>query len=394
MMKVNELNEDKEFIKEAKDFVEFYTQERHHFFGYPGNLTEDSETVKQLRELETKLYYVNNAGDPFEQGDNSYDGKKFERRLLNLFFKRYKMDPQTSWGYITSGGSESNWWGIKTGFINYPNGHLLFSNAAHYSVLKAITIGNKALLNYSMIKTVSSRNEAIDISLLMNKVDEIVQKGQVPILLLTWGTTKLGSLDDVRTITTLLKEKGIPYYCHVDAAYYGGLPENQVDAPVIHSLDTLNADSISISFHKYLGVPAINSIVLSKHKGSGSYISYIGHHDTTILGSRTFPILSATQRIKEVFERSETDEYCKNVRWMEKQLLDNKIPYHKDGLSNIFVISKPSDFFLKKYHLASFEGKDGKINCSHIIMNPFHTENEITELINDLKNENLREPNL
>ncbi len=387
-------SEDQAFYDSAKAFVEKIKNERKHFFGYPGNLSQDSEMVKKLRLLETELYYMNNAGDPFERGDNSFDGKAYEQELLQLFFERYHMDPQTSWGYISSGGSESNWWAIKQGFTKYQNGHLLFSKAAHYSVLKAISLGERALVEYSVIDTVDGPSESISIDNLMSKIDELVGRNQVPILLLTWGTTRLGSLDNIQEITRRLKLRQIDYYCHVDAAFYGGLALNQKDAPVIKSLDELGADSISISFHKLFGIADINSVVLSKVKSSGSYIDYIGHHDTTISGSRTFSIFSATQKIKEVLKRSEDDLFIKNVIYFESLLIAGNIPYFRDSQSNIFVISKPSETFRKKYHLSSFNGKNHKETCTHIIMNSFHTIEEIDELYNDLILENLTQVDL
>ena len=385
---------DKDFLNNAKEFVEKVKTQRKHFFGYPGNLSEDSKLVNELRVLETELFYMNNAGDPYERGDNSFDGKEYEQKLLDLFYKRYQMNPDTSWGYITTGGSESNWWAIKTGFTQYPNGHLIFSKAAHYSVLKSITIGDKALLDYSINDTGETQSKNIDGDKCISKINEIIIKKEVPILLLTWGTTRLGSCDDIKGITDFLIEHNLPYYCHVDAAYYGGLPSNQIDAPVLQSLDEVHADSISISFHKLFGVPNINSVVLAKNKTHGSYIDYIGHHDTTISGSRTFSIFSATQRIKEVYERSDVDWFIKNIKLFETLLIKNKIPFYRDEKSSIFVISKPSQSFCEKYHLSSFNGKTQKDSCTHIIMNPFHTSDEITDLFNDLKKEKLTEVDL
>lgn len=376
--------EDEVFITEAKAFVSKFNAQRATFFGYPGNLSQDSATVDTLRALETQLYYVNNAGDPFEQGDNHFDGKAYERKLLSLLFKRYQMDPEKSWGYITSGGSESNIWGIQAGFLKYPQGHLYFSSAAHYSVLKAVSLQDRSLYPHTVIPVESAHHEAINIDILLETLQSNYALGQIPILLLTWGTTKLGSLDDVKTITQKLTSLHIPYYCHVDAAFYGGIPANQIDAPVIQSLEELGADSLSISFHKYFGVPSINSVVLSRHFQSGTYVSYLGHHDTTVLGSRSFSIFSATQRIKEVLERSPKDAYVRNIKLTQALLNQHQIPYHRDGLSNIFVINKPHSSTLQKYHLASFEGKSGHISLTHFIVNPFHTEEEILALILDL----------
>ena len=329
---------------------------------------------------------MNNAGDPFERGHNHFDGKAYEQELLHLFFKRFSLNPETSWGYISSGGSESNEWAIRSAYDKYEKARFYFSKAAHYSIEKTLRLAHKDLYPYTIIDVISSTHEAIDVHKLIAEIQKnYTLKQEVPLLLLTWGTTKLGSIDDVEQITRRLIDLKIPYYCHVDAAFFGGIPPHLKDAPICPNLDTLHADSISISFHKFFGVPQINSIVLSKHKADGHYVSYIAHRDTTVSGSRSFAIFSATQRIKEVFERTPADWYAKNVEWMIKALNEANIPYHRYGLSNIFVIAKPSDKVLRKYHLSSFEGKKYPDSCAHFIINPFHTIDDLQQLIYDLK---------
>lgn len=380
--------EDQQALEDAENFTEHYRSFQPQFFGYPGNLTNDTPLIKRLRKLETELFYVNNAGDPFEQGDNTMDGKVYEQGLIQRFFKRFGLNPQTSWGYISSGGSESNTWAIRTAYSKFAKARFYFSSASHYSIEKALSLPTKALYPYTVIGVESTKHEGIDVKALLKTIEENYEKHQeVPLLLLTWGTTKLGSIDAIQAITQHLKLKSIPYYCHVDAAFYGGIPENQIDAPVCPSLETLGADSLSISFHKFFGVPDINSMLLSRHHADGQMISYLGHHDTTVSGSRTFSLFSATQRILEMMERSPDDYYIKNVRWMEDALKKHGIPYHRDGQANIFVINKPSDAFLKRYHLASFEGASKAISLSHFIVNPFHTIEDLEAFIDDLKHE-------
>jgi len=341
--------------------------------------------VAYLRALEARLFYVNNAGDPYEQGDSMLDGKLFERKVLDLFYQKFEMDPETSWGYVTSGGSESNLWGIYNGFRKVNNGRLYFCRSAHYSVLKAVTNGSQVLFPYTIIDQTSSKDERIDVDKLIEAIRFNHENAQEsPVLLLTWGTTKMGACDDVIQITTRLKALSIPFYVHVDAAYFGGIPNNQIEAPVCPSLKAMNADSVSVSFHKFFGVPNINSVVLSKDKGDGNYVSYLGHRDTTLLGSRSFPILSALQRIKEILQRSPSDTYIKNIKIFEGQLMQAGLIYFRAPLSSIFVIPCPSKTLLSRYNLASFEGVTRPQSLAHLIINPFHTPKELDDLIQDL----------
>ena len=301
---------------------------------------------------------------------------------------RFGLSEETSWGYITTGGSESNTWAIRNGFRKFPNGKLYFSESAHYSVLKSVTNGSQAIFPYTVIPPTSNRSERIDTHQLFQAVEEAYRKNQTPaILLLTWGTTRFGSIDEVRFISDHLKSMGIPNYIHVDAAFYGGIPANQIDAPVITTLADLGADSISISLHKFFGVPAINSVLLCKDKADGLLIDYLGQRDTTVSGSRSFPIFSATQRVREILERSPIDYYRKNPEYFEARLKEFGYPYLRDGFANIFVIPRPSQALLERFQLASFKSPDQKQDWAHIIVNPFHTQDEMEALLEALARE-------
>jgi len=156
----------------------------------------------------------------------------------------------------------------------------------------------------------------------------------------------------------------------------------------------LGADSISVSFHKYFGVPDINSVVLSKDKADGQFIDYLGHRDTTVSGSRTFSIFSAYWRIKEVLERSPKEDYRRNIVYFENALIQHKISYYRAPLSSIFVFPLPTKAILTKYNLASFKGASGQITLAHAIINPFHPLSDLDALIADLAQDQLNSPSV
>lgn len=380
------MDEDRQMLDRSLAYKASFNGLRSTFFGYPGNLNTDSPLVRRLRKEEAEMYYSNDCGDPYETGNVSMDGKEFEQEILRLFYRKFGVEEATGWGYVTSGGTESNTWGIRNGFRLFPKGRLYFCEAAHYSVEKSVSNGERTIFPYTIIPQTSPRSERIHRSKLLETAKRnFKERGEAAILLLTWGTTKLGSLDDVVDITTDLKREGIPYYLHVDAAFYGGIPANQQEAPICPTLGELGADSVSVSLHKFFGVPTINSVVISKDKAYGKEISYIGQRDTTVSGSRTFPVFSAYQRIREILERSPMDYYIRNVRIFEKLLMGANVKYFRDGHANIFVFPRPSDDILKKYQLSSFEGPDGRISLAHVIVNPFHTRQELEEIFDDIK---------
>lgn len=112
-------------------------------FGYPANMGDgDSAVIRFLRTQKNDLPLLNHCGDPEECGNYAMDAKiVFEQSIidkicmhLGLFYRTAK----NRWGYITSGGSESNRWGISNGLKQYPNATVDYSTAAHYSVPKTV----------------------------------------------------------------------------------------------------------------------------------------------------------------------------------------------------------------------------------------------------------------
>lgn len=368
------------FKKSDDEYLDFCLQtlkdnkENHDYmFGYPANMVDSSYFTRYLKYLETKLYYMNNCGDPREIGNYLMDNKKNELAIINLFKKNLNLIDYS--GYITTGGTEGNIQGINLGFKKYPNGILYYSKDAHYSILKT---------NYQNKEEINTINSKIDVSSLLEKIVLNYKKNKNPaIIVLTYGTTKTGSIDNIELIKKTLTSLNIPFYIHVDAALYGGIPSNQVNSPRL-DFNTFSVDSISISMHKYLGVPRTNGVLLVKENIKDNYIDYIGQNDTTLSGSRDFLAFSTYQIINEMFNRCDKFAYINNIIYFTNLLKNNDIKYIKgNNLGNIFIIEKPSDEICKKYQLATFT--EDNIEYAHIIIFPCHKKEVMEELINDLK---------
>ena len=379
--------EDKDYIADIDNYYLNNLKRRDYMFGYPANMEEYSYSVQYLRNIESQLYLMNNCGDPYQLGNYGMDSKGIEKRIINLFASNLGLSAKDNyWGYITSGGTESNFWGIREGFNAFPEGKLYFSADTHYSVEKFVTNNENKIYNYQKIK--SNKDGTINVDALLSQINEDVSKGlKGVVLVLTWGTTCKGAVDDVITITSYLLENNIPYYCHLDAALFGGIPKNQTNAPTITNIKEYNIDSVSISLHKYLGSARVNGILIAMERQKRKMVDYIGQEDSTLLGSRDFLPFSTYQRVKEILLRSPSNKYSNNVEYFEKQLIKNHIPFDKDLYSNIFVIKKPSDKICKKYQLATFVDEN-KHEHAHILIFPFHKTEVINELINDLKGDN------
>lgn len=228
----------------------------------------------------------------------------------------------------------------------------------------------------------SNIDGTIDYKELCNQIKYHWDKDKRPaIVIMTWGTTIYGSIDEVNKIIKFLKNKKIDYYIHLDAAFYGGIPKNQIHAPIINNLAELDIDSISVSLHKFIGNSLVSGVVLKlKNMGNNNYVTYIGQCDSTFLGSRSILPFSTYQRVNEILNRSNKNEYFSNIKYFKDGLNRANIPYKNEKNSNIFLFLNLNEMIAKKYQLAKYAE-----NAYHVIIMPFHERKQIDGLIKDLK---------
>ena len=378
--------EDREYVAKVDEYYRRNLHRRQYMFGYPANMEDYSFTTSYLRHLESKMYLMNNCGDPYQKGNYGMDSKSTEKKIIALVAENFGISEGDYWGYITSGGTESNYWGIREGYNRYPKGKLYFSADTHYSVEKYVFDGeNSERYPYEKIETDSKGR--ISVPKLIEAVERDRERGfEGAILVLTWGTTCRGAVDDVKAATEALRQLGIGYYCHIDAAHFGGIAKNQEHAPKVESLATLGADSIAVSMHKFMGTARVNGVLLALTRRDRPVIDYIGQEDSTLLGSRDYLPFSTYQRAREMLLRRHSGHFCENVLAFEAKLKVAGIAFEREGDSNTFVIIKPSDDVCKRYQLATFLDTDGR-EKAHIIIFPFHKTEIMDELVKDISSE-------
>ena len=375
--------EDREYAAKVDEYYARNLIRRRYMFGYPANMENYSYTTSYLRHLESKMYLMNNCGDPYQKGNYGMDSKSTEKKIIALVAENFGVSDGEYWGYITSGGTESNFWGIREGYNRFPKGKLYFSKDTHYSVEKYVFDGeNSERYPYEKIDTDSVGRISVE------KLIEACERDRAAgyegaILVLTWGTTCRGAEDDVKAVTEALRSRGIEYYCHIDAAHFGGIAKNQTEAPKVEGLSTLGADSIAVSMHKFMGTARVNGVLLALARRDRPVIDYIGQEDSTFLGSRDYLPFSTYQRAREMLTRLPENHFSENVKYFAEKLDSAGIKYEREGYSNTFVIRKPSDEVCKKYQLATFVLSDG-IERAHIIIFPFHEREIMDELVGDL----------
>ena len=372
------LNE--QIVQDAQAFYQEKEAASFYMFGYPSYRYPLSPLTQHLLTMHYRAPFANNCGDIEERGNYAMDTKDVEKRIVGLYAEKFGMGDKF-WGYVTSGGSESNSCGIVLAFLKNPNGILYYSQSAHYSVEKYAKV-------YRHLEIPTTTNDKLNLEVLFQQIKANYQKDGAPAnLVLTHGTTKYGECDDVDAIVQFLKTEQIPYYIHVDAALFGGIPNSQLDAPLLLNAKARGIHSVSVSLHKYVGFPDVKSVFVATHKPMGQKIAYIGQRDTTVSGSRSIPAYALFNHVQEQLNEQDVTLYAKNIRIFSKLLEHNHVPYYRAHNSNIFVVDEADDDVCKRFQLSCFDTVENGKNKrkAHVIIFPSHREKEMQELANALQ---------
>ena len=339
--------------------------------GYPTNQIFDYSAL-----IPFLSYSINNVGDPFHQTNYRANTHEFEREVILHFAKLKGLDPDNAWGYVTSGGTEGNMYGLYLARELHHDGMLYFSEEAHYSILK-----NARVLNMPHTTIKRQHDGEIDYDDLRDMLT--VHRDRPAIILATIGTTMRGAVDDIPTIRQIIDELGIEeHYIHADAAF-SGMILPYVDDPQPFGFDA-GINSISISGHKLIGAPLPCGVVVTrKHlvETLGRAIEYTGIHDTTLSGSRNAltPLM-----LWYAINRYGAHEWKQTVRRMldvaeyaVQQFNEQGINAWRHRNSPTVVFDRPSQQVFDRWQMAP----EGEV--AHIITMPHVDCETIDRLVHD-----------
>jgi histidine decarboxylase len=227
-------------------------------------------------------FTINNVGDPFIPSNYGVNSRELECEVLKWFADLHHAPEDDYWGYVTSGGTEGNMYGLYMARELFPDGIVYYSEDTHYSVSK-----NLHVLKMRSIMIKSQKSGEIDYEDLFETIR--IHRDVPPIIFANIGTTMKQAVDDVERIREFIKENAIPSsYIHCDAAFSGMILPFIDDGPVYDF--RADTDSVSISGHKLIGSPVPCGIVLTKRRYVERIkrsIEYVGALDTTLAGSRS-----------------------------------------------------------------------------------------------------------
>lgn len=361
--------------KRLNEFLSYLSKQALHFMGYPCSEVYDySELLPLFR------YSINNIGDPFLPSNYHLNTHHFEQEVL-VYFEKITKAQESTWGYITSGGTEGNLYGMYVGREAMGDDAIIYySEDSHYSIVKNIRI-----LNLKEQLVASQKNGEIDYQDLAQKI--MVAPHKKIIINANIGTTMKGAIDDVKKIKAVLKKLQIEnYYIHADAAFFGMILPFMA-TPVAFGFDT-GIDSIAISGHKMIGSPIPCGVCLVKKKYTRQLahsVQYIGTLDNTITGSRNgiTPMFLwyfiRTNNHKTLAKR--TQQCFDNADYVIKCFKNLGINAWRNPYSFIVVFDRCAPQLLRRWQIATYN------NIAHLIPMPHISKRIIDEFFGDLEQE-------
>ena len=350
------------------------------FVGYPCNQDFDyTALVPFLR------YCINNLGDPFHDSNFQLNTHKIEREVVLIFADLMRLPRERAWGYLTSGGTEGNMYGLYIGREIFPNGVVYFSQDTHYSVVKILRV-----LKARNIMIKSQDDGEIDYDDLYETIR--INRDSPAIIMANIGTTMKGAIDDVDRIRGILDDLAVTdSYIHADAAL-SGMILPFVDEPQPYGFDH-GFDSVAISGHKMIGSPLPCGAALTKKEYVARVarsIEYVGVLDTTLTGSRNAltPLMMWYAFQKHGLDgfRSVVQGCLDTAEYAVTRFQDSGIPAWRHENSVTVVFPKPSPEIIRKWQLASYG------DIAHAITMPHITRQTIDQVVDDCVNQDSPSP--
>lgn len=117
------------------DVYQSLHEKRERFIGYPVNQSFDYTPLFRFLE-----FSFNNYGYPFHYSNYSLNTHDVERTVISTFAELLGTSISESWGYVTSGTTESHIFSLFAARERYPDGIVYYSTSTHSSIAKAIRI--------------------------------------------------------------------------------------------------------------------------------------------------------------------------------------------------------------------------------------------------------------
>lgn len=340
--------------------------------GFPGAVDLDYHEV--TARLAGRLW--NNIGDPSDDGGVAHT-RVLERAVIAWVADLVGMPAADRWGYVTGGGTEGNLSALHAAYRRWPTARIYYSTAAHYSIPKVVGLLGASARGVPVRAQPNGEMDYADLAAQMRR-----RRRWPAIVVATAGTTMTEAVDDTSRIRGVLDAHGADGHLHVDAAL-SGIPL-ALDGR-LRLDDRSGIGSITVSGHKFLGVPVPCGVVLVRDsiRTTRTRIAYTGTEDTTISGSRCG--LAAALLWHSIATHGREGHHLRATTarnlaaYTVEQLTATGWPAWRHPHAFTVVLATPPEPVRKKWLLAS----DGR--ASHIVCMPGITPATIDAFVADIR---------
>jgi histidine decarboxylase len=326
------------------------------------------------------VHLLNNVGDPYVDGAAVNHAKPFEREVVAFCADLFRAPPSDRWGYVTTGGSEGNLYALWLARSLHPDAMAYVSDAAHYSVRKALDV----LAVPHVVVGVDGTGEMDHADL----ADQLARHRHRPaVVVATAGTTMSEAVDDVRQIDRILDALAVRRrFIHVDAAL-SGLPLALMEPDRRPGFDFVDgADSIAVSGHKFLGAPFPCGVVVVRAADRDRVaraVGYTGSPDATLTGSRSghaaLLLWYAIRRHGRDGLRARAEAARSLAAYVHTRLTEVGWEAYRHPHAFTVVLRTPPAAVVRRWVLASAGG------WSHVVTMPGVTRESVEEFLADMK---------
>ncbi len=360
--------------------------------GYPGNndiRLQEFYSWYTANNLEAMI--INNAGDPFAEGDHTLSSLDFEREVIEYFAPKYGFDKDDCWGLVTMSGTDGNNHGIYFG-VNYLKGLtgrmpvVYVSDEAHYSNYRLCDLQH---LDVRLVKSDPMGR------MIPDSLEAVLDTSRPCLMVYAMGSTLKGAIDDQKALNAVLaRHKEMAVYRHVDAALFGGyLPFTQYREMVDRR--KVEFESISVSGHKFFGIDSPCGFFLTTrdiYDNQATFdVPYLNADMRMINCSRSgIEPLKFWWLTKTVGDEGWVEQarmIMENTEYLKSELGRIGWPCWNNDRSNTVLFRRPSDAVVKKYNLACGYDEAFGGAVSHVVVMQHVTREAIDHLIADLENE-------
>lgn len=346
----------------ALELAEVFASKRSRCLGV--QLNQDAEEC--LRYWPLLAHTINNLGDPFGGGRGghltTFDA---ERELVQLVGDLLHLAPADRWGYFNPGSTYSNLHGVHLGMRRLRDPILVIADDAHYSLTKAALITR---CRHVIVVRTNPKGQ-MDFADLRAK---LVAHGPDNEYLFVFcsGSVAKCAYDDVAALLATIREVGVAVskmHVHLDAALGGLITPFLRGEPLALDFSIPEIDSLSVSFHKRLGIPLPGSLFLARKRvvdnlPRSPFVDYVSCHDNTIGGSRDglspFITLHQLKRLGRDGMRQRTDDCLAKATALVEALRAERIDAWKNDHAPCVMLPAPSPELAAKYHLPIFRRGD------------------------------------